>query len=239
MKKPMSIAAFVATVSLILSACGGSPPQAAAPVVDAAATKTAMAHDEAMKKDAEATKTAMAHDEAMAKEAEATKAAMAKGDAMKKPTKAEAAKAAMVKAEATKTAMAHDEAMAKEAEATKTAMAKGDAMMVAGGAFVAGVHEGSGKASIDKTADGKLVLRFSNFKVSEGPDLYVHLSGNAKPSTGAEVMGNGDLDLGKLQKAAGDQEYVLPAGFDVAKFKSVVIYCKQFSVVFSTAPLGA
>lgn len=83
------------------------------------------------------------------------------------------------------------------------------------------------------------MLRFSNFKVVDGPDLYVHLSGNAKPASGPELMGTGDFEVGKLQKAAGDQEYALPAGFDPTKFKSVVIYCKTYSVVFSTAPLGA
>ncbi|HEX4841194.1 MAG TPA: DM13 domain-containing protein, partial [bacterium] len=31
----------------------------------------------------------------------------------------------------------------------------------------------------------------------------------------------------------------LPADADVSKFKSVVIYCKQFSVIFSTAELAS
>jgi hypothetical protein len=210
MKTIQSISAALAAISFILSACGGSPatPQAAAPQVDSAATKTAMAKEEAMKKDE------------MAK-ADATKTAMAKEDAMKKDE--------MANADATKTAMAKEEAMKK-----------GDAMVLAKGEFtkVDASHFANGQASIDKAADGKLVLRFSNFKAAPGPDLYVVLSGHPQPATSGEVMGSGDLDLGKLQNVSGDQEYALPAGFDATQFKSVVIYCKQFSFVFSTATLA-
>ncbi len=228
-KNPLIAAAF-AVISLVLSACGGATPQAAAPVVDSAATKAAMAKEEAMKKEAmvvaDATKDAMAKEEAMKKEAmvvaDATKDAMAKEEAMKKE--------AMVEADATKEAMAKEEAMKQ-----------GAAMMLAKGEFtkVDASHFASGQASIDKTADGKLVLRFANFSAAAGPDLYVHLSANAAPRSADEVMSGGaSLDLGVLQQGTGDQEYALPADFDAAKYNSVVIYCKQFSVVFSTATLS-
>lgn len=189
----------------------------------------------------------------MAKEAmvsaESTKEAMTKAEDMKKEemVKANATKEAMAMADATKVAM-EKEAMVK-ADATATAAAgtdpikeamAGEAMMLAKGEFtkVDASHFANGQASIDKTADGKLVLRFSNFEAADGPDLYVHLSGNPEPRDAAGVMGNGNLDLGKLKQGSGDQEYELPADFDAGKFKSVVIYCKRFSVVFSTATLA-
>ncbi len=260
MKHYGTIAAAMAALSIILSACGGSPTAApnAAPKVDAAATKASM-EKEAMAKEAmvsaESTKEAMTKAETMKKEemvkADATKEAMAMADAtkvaMEKETmvKADATKEAMAMADATKVAM-EKEAMVK-ADATaaagtdpiKEAMA-GEAMMLAKGEFtkVDASHFANGQASIDKTAAGKLVLRFSNFVAADGPDLYVHLSGNPEPRDADGVMGNGNLDLGKLKQGSGDQEYELPADFDASKFKSVVIYCKRFSVVFSTATLA-
>jgi hypothetical protein len=241
--KFMLISAALATA---LAACApASPaPQQAAPVAvlpDAAATKDAMAKEEAMKKaemlkaEAEATKEAMAKEDAMKKEemvkaeAEATKEAMAKEEAMKKEEMLKA------EAEATKEAMAKEEAMKKE-----EAVAGAGAMMIGKGAFtkVDATHFASGQASIDKTADGKFVVRFADFSAADGPDLYVMLSAHPDPRSSEEVMKDGSLELGQLSSQSGDQEYALPADYDPAKYKSIVIYCKRFGVVFSTATLN-
>ncbi len=45
------------------------------------------------------------------------------------------------------------------------------------------------------------------------------------------------LELAPLKGSTGNQNYELPAGFEAARFKSVVIYCKAFSVLFSRAAL--
>ena len=36
----------------------------------------------------------------------------------------------------------------------------------------------------------------------------------------------------------GNQNYEVPAGTDVSEYKTVVIYCVPFHVVFATAPLA-
>jgi Electron transfer DM13 len=99
-------------------------------------------------------------------------------------------------------------------------------------------HWATGQAIIYKLADGQRVLRLENFKAAAGPDLYVHLSGHARPRSRAELHGAGDIELSQLKGNIGEQNYVLPAELDLAAFKSVVIYCKRFSVVFSTAELS-
>jgi hypothetical protein len=45
------------------------------------------------------------------------------------------------------------------------------------------------------------------------------------------------LDLGSLKGNVGDQNYALPADFDPTLYKSVVIYCQPFRVIFATATL--
>jgi hypothetical protein len=101
------------------------------------------------------------------------------------------------------------------------------------------IHKGEGQATIYTLPDGKRVLRFEDFRVTNGPDLFVYLSGHAQPRSAAELHGQGDFDLGRLKGNIGSQNYELPDDLDLSKFKSVVIYCKQFSVVFSTATLIA
>ncbi len=44
--------------------------------------------------------------------------------------------------------------------------------------------------------------------------------------------------VARLKGNVGSQNYDLPADVDLSRFRSVVIYCKQFSVVFSSAELS-
>lgn len=93
-------------------------------------------------------------------------------------------------------------------------------------------HFGTGTASIVETAAGTYALQFDDFSVSNGPDLFVYLSPDAKGYADAA------LELGKLKATDGAFGYALPAGTDPATFGSAVIWCKQFSVQFAVAPLA-
>ena len=44
-------------------------------------------------------------------------------------------------------------------------------------------------------------------------------------------------DLGRLRAFKGSQKYAIPAGLDLTKFESVVIWCEQFKVLISPADL--
>jgi Electron transfer DM13 len=93
-------------------------------------------------------------------------------------------------------------------------------------------HYGSGVARIVETAPGEFVLRFEDFSVRNGPDLFVYLSREA------DGYGAGAIELGRLKATDGSFNYRIPAATDVAKLKSAVVWCKAFSVQFAHAPLG-
>lgn len=99
-------------------------------------------------------------------------------------------------------------------------------------------HKGSGDAALYQLEDGSFILRFENFNVTNGPDLHVYLAKNADPVTTDDVNNSGYLDLGSLKGNQGAQNYMIPAGTDISQYKSVVIYCQPFHVVFSVAPLA-
>jgi hypothetical protein len=101
------------------------------------------------------------------------------------------------------------------------------------------VHTGEGTATVYQLADGRRILRFEPFKVQNGPDLYVYLSGHPMPRSSAQLHEQGALEVARLKGNLGDQNYELPADLDLAQYRSVVIYCKRFSVIFSTAELVA
>lgn len=110
---------------------------------------------------------------------------------------------------------------------------------LASGSFRGLAHETSGDAMVHRLADGSRVLRFSNFATSNGPDLRVLLVAADDPRDNAAVSGAERVELGALKGNVGDQNYVLPGTIDLAKFRSVVVWCNRFSVAFASAPLGA
>jgi hypothetical protein len=97
-----------------------------------------------------------------------------------------------------------------------------------------GAHKGKGNAQILLTASGP-VLRFTDFEVTNGPDLEVWLVKAAAPISSADVKASEWISLGQLKGNVGDQTYQIPAGTDIDAYGSVVIWCEQFGVLFSPA----
>lgn len=93
-------------------------------------------------------------------------------------------------------------------------------------------HFGRGDAQIITTPEGKAVLRFENFSVRNGPDLFVYLTVD---SAGKQVEER--LNLGRLKATDGAFNYEIPDHIDIDSVKSVIVWCKQFSTLFAVAPL--
>lgn len=94
-------------------------------------------------------------------------------------------------------------------------------------------HFGRGDAQIIRTAEGKHVLRFENFSVRNGPDLYVYLSIDESGKKIEET-----LNLGRLKATDGAFNYEIPDHIDVESIGSVVVWCRQFSTLFAVASLS-
>ena len=95
------------------------------------------------------------------------------------------------------------------------------------------IHYGKGRVTV---YEGVLHLE-PDFEVGPGPKFHVYLvpEKNVLPSTNvAQTM---FVDLGRLKAFKGSQNYPVPAGVDVAKFDTVVIWCEQFGVLISPASL--
>ncbi len=88
-------------------------------------------------------------------------------------------------------------------------------------------HYGRGQALLIETSPGNYILRFENFSVRNGPDLFVYLS--------TDPGSNDGLLLGGLKGTDGAFNYDVPAGTDIAQYKSAVVWCRQFAVLFATA----
>ena len=96
------------------------------------------------------------------------------------------------------------------------------------------VHGAVGSATIYELPDGERILRFDDFRSKNGPDLHVYLSTEVPSSTFAG-LGENEVHLGALKGNVGSQNYEVPTDIDLSLYRSVVIYCRPFHVVFSTA----
>lgn len=126
------------------------------------------------------------------------------------------------------------------AQMTSIAMSKGTEPTVLGkGDFRGLAHETKGEVTVHQLADGKRILRLTNFETSNGPDVHVYLVAAEVAKDNATVKQAGFIDLGSLKGNKGDQNYEVPADADLKKYKSVSIWCARFGVNFGAATLGA
>ena len=119
-------------------------------------------------------------------------------------------------------------------------LAEGEATTVAArGTFIHAdpndpIHYGMGKVTVYEN----LVFLEPDFEVGPGPAFHVYLVPREKVRRSSDVEGTMFVDLGKLRAFQGSQKYPIPAGVDLRKFPSVVIWCAQFDVLISPADLA-
>jgi len=97
------------------------------------------------------------------------------------------------------------------------------------------VHWGQGKVSVYERA----VFLEPDFEVGPGPAYHVYLVPKASIRSSSDLKDVMFIDLGGLRAFKGSQRYAIPAGVDLKNYQSVIIWCRQFSVLISPADLMA
>ena len=125
--------------------------------------------------------------------------------------------------------------VAAEATTSVPAPVASDPIVVteASGSFVSREHETTGRAVVLGDGSEQRFLRFEEFATDNGPDLNVYLV----DTTTGDV--SDFVDLGNLKGNVGDQNYEIPAGTDLSRYDTVVIWCVRFSANFGDAVLAA
>jgi hypothetical protein len=96
------------------------------------------------------------------------------------------------------------------------------------------LHKGSGPVEVIELG-GKRFVRFADVTIQNGPDLHVYLG----RGTGGQYDEARDLYLGGLKATNGTFTYELPASANLAGYRSVVVWCRNFRVLFTWADLKA
>jgi hypothetical protein len=114
-------------------------------------------------------------------------------------------------------------------------------VQLAVGSLISHEHATTGTVRIIQHPGGKRVLTLENLDTSNGPDVHVWLSAAdvVEGTAGWFTAGSAEyFDVGMIKGNQGNQVYALPDELDLARFKSVDLWCVQFSVSFGAAQLA-
>jgi electron transfer DM13 len=98
--------------------------------------------------------------------------------------------------------------------------------------YVDAIHNGTGPVRLVEVA-GQRFVRFEGVAITNAPDVHVYLS----RETGGKWTEATSLYLGPLKATNGSFNYDVPASAEVASYKSVVVWCRAFSVLITWADL--
>ncbi len=91
-------------------------------------------------------------------------------------------------------------------------------------------HEASGRASLIRSADGRLVVRFENFAIEGSPDPQVYLA------EGKDVRRPTGTKLGRLPGNNGQVlDIAVPAGVRAGRDWTILVWCGNFGVPIANA----
>lgn len=96
------------------------------------------------------------------------------------------------------------------------------------GTFENAVHPTSGTVRVYEDKDKKRTLVFENFKTDAGPDLRIYLAEDKSVSNFIQVTN---------EVKNGNSSVAIPVNANLQKQNYVLIWCKQFSVLFGAAQL--
>lgn len=81
--------------------------------------------------------------------------------------------------------------------------------------------------------DGQKTISFSDdFRTKGGPDLKVYLSSKIISELESGSVESSSKKISILKSNQGAQSYIIPADVNLSEYKSVVIHCEAFSVLW-------
>lgn len=106
------------------------------------------------------------------------------------------------------------------------------------GTFVAGDvgHDGAGAATLVQTENG-FEIQITALQSDPGPDLRMILIRADDAITTPAIKASDYVILGDLISISGDQTYPVPSEIDASSYGTVAVWCEEFGVLFTAAPI--
>ncbi len=108
---------------------------------------------------------------------------------------------------------------------------------VANGKFYRIDQVGRGRMTIYRLASGRYALRLRNFYVTPKVDLELRLSSLRAPKSTPQYLRAPSKRVATLDITAGSMNFVLPAGIDPGRYRSIVVWCPPVASAYAAATL--
>lgn len=118
--------------------------------------------------------------------------------------------------------------MADQTKSMEDAMPANTPAIIAQGQMQKAKYDVEGRAVVID-ASKNTILRFEDFKTTNGPDLKIYLS--------KDLEATDYVDLGSLKATEGNINYDVPAGTNISQYKYALVWCRAFKTLFSYAEL--
>jgi hypothetical protein len=122
-------------------------------------------------------------------------------------------------------------------EAPLAAMSAPGARSILRGSFYRIDQVGRGRLMIYRLASGRHALRLSDFYVTANVDLEIRRSPLSRPRTTREYRSAPSRFAAPLNTTAGSMNFMLPAGVEPTRYRSVVIWCPTITSAYAAATL--
>ena len=119
-----------------------------------------------------------------------------------------------------------------------TTMSAASTRTAATGSFYRIDQVGRGRLTIYRLANGRYALRLSDFYVTANIDLEIRLHPLRKPRTTRQYLSRPSRFVAPLDITTGSMNFVVPAGIDPRRYKSVVIWCPLITSAYAAATLN-
>ncbi|MEL6244921.1 MAG: DM13 domain-containing protein [Pseudomonadota bacterium] len=127
--------------------------------------------------------------------------------------------------------------VATTASAQATAATVQSAAELPSGDFVRKQKRLKGGWHVEQRGEQTVIVFEDDFRAAGGPDLKVFLSPQTVSDVNGKTAVNGSVLLGELTATKGGQEYIVPAGVNLADFESVLVHCEAYSVLWGGGDL--
>ncbi len=86
--------------------------------------------------------------------------------------------------------------------------------------------------------ENRYIVLADNFKAKNGPDLKIFLSPMEISKVNGKTATKGSVLVAKLKSVKGGQKYPIPGDIDLSAFKSVLVHCEKYSVLWGGGSLN-
>ncbi|ARU58983.1 hypothetical protein OLMES_4996 [Oleiphilus messinensis] len=126
------------------------------------------------------------------------------------------------------------------AEVNETVTLLPGKVMVAEGAFIHpdpddDVHWGKGGLTVYQQGDALEYFLNADFEVGPGPDFHVYVVNEQNITDKNQFDPDRAIELGRLKSFTGSQVYVLTNGVNAGPSHSLVVWCKTFKQLITSA----